>query len=316
MGQIKTPLGRIIWGHPMKHQFKTDDDNNQVLKDGQPVKVWSFGLAIPKDQFAPVWADMAATAQAMFGQGIPQNFAWKYKDGDTALDKNGQPLNRKEGYAGHYILTVSTEAFAPSCYKWDGSKWQQLTEEQIKTGDYCAVGLNIVAHQGQGKKKPGLYLNPTAIELVYYGQAIFNGPDPVTSLGAAPTQYAMPAGASATPMSGAPANAPAMPQPGMPMGGAPAMPGQMPAGAPMQQPQYAPPPVQQPQYAPPPMQPAQPAYDYVQNVTGQPYPQQPVQMPAPGGMPQMPGAPAPQYAPQPAMPGQMPAMPGMMPQGR
>lgn len=302
MGSIKTPLGRILWGHPMKSQPMRDDNNQVVMKDGQPVLVWSFGLAIPKNDFGPVWADMSAEAGKLYnGQQVPQNFAWKFKDGDTAVDRNNKPLREKEGYAGCYILTISTQARATECYKWDASqnRWQPLTEEQIKTGDYCAVGLNIVPHLGEGRKKPGLYLNPTAVELVYYGNAIFNGPDPLTALGAGPQQYAMPAGASATPMSGAPAN----------MG----MPGQMPmpGGMPQQQ-QPAP----MPGYGAPgggmPMQqqqPVQPAYDYVQQTTGQPYPQQ--QQPvygAPGGMPQQ-MQPAPMQQP---MPGQMP-MPGGMP---
>jgi len=316
MGSIKTPLGRIIWGHPMKAQAKRDDNNQVVMKDGQPVMVWSFGLAIPKQDFGPVWQDMSAEAGKLYnGQQPPQNFAWKFKDGDTALDKNNKPLRDKEGYAGCYVITISTEARATECYKWDAqqARWQQLTEDQIKTGDFVAVGLNIVPHPGEGRKKPGLYLNPTAVELVYYGNAIFNGPDPLTALGTGPQQYAMPAGASMTPTSGAPAG---VGMPGQMMPQAQPMPGAMPGGGapmPMQQPQQMQP-APMPGYgasAPAPMQqPVQPAYDYVQQTTGQPYPQQQPTM-IPGSIPgQL--QPAPMPVQQQPMPGGMP-MPGQMP---
>jgi len=38
--------GRIVWGNPSKAQLKKSQETKQViLKDGQPVQQWAFGVA-------------------------------------------------------------------------------------------------------------------------------------------------------------------------------------------------------------------------------------------------------------------------------
>jgi len=237
MGQVKTGVGRIIWGHPSRGQQRKDDNDQVVMKDGQPVIQWVFGVAFPKAEFqAMVWPEMHGEAVKLYpGGNFPQDFAWKYKDGDTALDKNGKPLREKEGYAGCYVWTISTEAFAPPVFKWDGRQYVQLDEKGIKTGDYVLIALNIVGHGANGKKKAGLYMNPLAIEHVGYGAEIFNGPDAMQLFGG--QQYQLPQGASATPV--APTTGAGMPGTGTAPGmmQQPMQPGGMMQPAPMQQPQ-------------------------------------------------------------------------------
>jgi hypothetical protein len=291
--------GRIVWGHPCKSKNKTrrnpvTNAEEVVLgKDGTPAQQWAFGVAFPKDHFQqhiyPALAQEAATA---FPNGVPPRFAWKFKDGD-GVDSNGQPFNLREGHAGHYILTVSTEAFAPPVYKLVNGVYQQLQPDQIKCGDYVALGLVIKYNGATGTNTPGLYINPQAIELVGYGTEIVSAGsvDPNALFGG--KQYQLPPGASQQPMV-APGGAamPGMTQTaGMPGQVQPqAMPG-MPAGQPMMQP------MAQPQAMPGQMPP--PAHDFVQNAMGQ----QPMMQPQ--GMPGMPAG-----QPQ-GMPGQMPmGMPG------
>jgi len=327
--EVKTPVGRIVWGNPGKATIKKDQKGQPVLKDGKPVEQWAFGLAIPKAEFqAMVWPAMSQEAASGYPQGVPPQFSWKYKDGDTGIDRSGKPYNQREGYPGCYVLTITTESFAPPIFKLNGNAYVQLTGDQIKTGDFVACALSFKVNVPTDRTHtPGLYVNPVAIDHVGYGQPIFNGPDAQTLFGG--TQYQLPPGASAAPI--AAAGAPGMPgtmQPAPQPGGMPAM---MP-GAPMQpqQPQYQPQPGQmQPQQ---PMQPAPQPYQpqpggYPQPAM-QPAPQQPMQpqyQPQPGGMP----APAhdftqnagmqpyqPQYAPQPGgmpSPGAMQPQPGGMP---
>lgn len=318
--EVKTPVGRIVWGNPGKATIKKDQKGQPVLKDGKPVEQWAFGLAIPKAEFQQVvWPAMAQEAATGYPQGAPQAFSWKYKDGDNDRDRNGVPYNQREGYAGCYVLTITTESFAPPIFKLNPQKgaYDQLTGDQIKTGDFVACALSFKVNVPTDRTHtPGLYVNPVAIDHVGYGQPIFNGPDAQQLFGG--TQYQLPPGASAAPVAAA---------------GAPGMPGTMqpapqPGGMPMQpqQPQYQPQPGQmQPQ------QPYQPQPGGMPGQTMQPAPQQPMQpapqyqQPQPGQLPPpahdftQPGGTMPyqpQYQPQPGMmpaPGAMQPQPGGMP---
>ncbi len=340
--EIKTQVGRIVWGNPAKAQIKKYQEGPQkgqpVLKDGVPVNQWAFGVAFPKAEFQrDIWPAMAQEAANGYPNGTPQKFAWKYQDGD-GIDSNGQPFNKREGYAGCYVLTVSTEAFAPPIYKWAGSSYVQLQPNEIKTGDFVALALTVKLNIPTDRTRtPSLYINPLGIEFVAYGQEIQNGPDPMALFGG--QQRQLPPGASATPIApnnniGMPGtNNPASMQPqpsGMPGQMPMQQPGMMPNGPQMQpgapqpgyqqpQPGYTPPhdprftggpqpgqmPMQQPGMMQPQQQyqqPVQPAHDFVHNAGHQ---QPGMMQPAPGGYQQ----PQQQYQ----QPGQMP---GMMPPNR
>lgn len=330
--QFNSSVGRIVWGHPMKLVPRTDIQNKPIMKDdGTPAMCVNFGLAIPKAQFlANEWPQMAAEAAKGYPNGVPSNFSWKMKDADTEKDSNGNPLSAKEGYAGCYILTVtSNTGFPPAVYKFNGSTYDQMTADQIKCGDWISVALHVQLNiPAQRTHTPSLYINPQAIEFVAYDKEIISaGISPMQAFGG--RQHQLPPGASLTPVGGAGGGV-QMPGVGGGMPGAPAgMPGQPPMGAPggyqqppmqpqqMQQPvqQYQQPPMQ-PQYAP--QQPGQlppPAPDFVQQAGmqpgGYPQPQQPQQMPGNGMPPQYaaPGTPpAPMQAPGYPVPGQaMPA---------
>ena len=291
--KLNTPVGRIVWGHPMKSSVKKDLNTNQpVIRDGKQVEQWAFGVAIPKDQFQALYGQMYQEALTAFPNGVPGNFSWKFKDGD-GTDRQGQPYSIREGYAGHYVLTISTEAFMPPCYKYENGTYRQIAENEIKTGDYVVVNLDIKANVPTNRTHtPGLYVNPNMIELVGYGTEIKGTVDPNAVFGG--QRHQLPPGASATPISSAPAGvAPPM------MGNAPA-PASMPQ-QPMDAPQMPPVSGASPSSMPP------PAHDFVQGAMGNP-PTAPS-----AGTPQH--APTPQVAPtaQPATSYPTNGMPGMPP---
>ena len=283
-------LGRVVWGHPLKGTQKKNMDTGQIiLKDGQPVIQHVFGLAVPKADFlATVWPAMQAEAAKGFPSGVPQNFAWKIDDGDDATPRQGgKAFAEREGYPGHYVITIaSNTGFPPALYRFNGTNYDQLNEDDLKTGDWVNAALNLVVNvPTQRTHTPSLYVNPQALEFVGYGTAIVSaGVNPMAAFGG--QQRALPPGASATPVSGAPGAGVQMPgtMPQQPYGAPPAQPGypaapQQPYGAPAQPaPGQMPPPYQQF------VQPGAPA------APGYPAPQQPG-YPAPGGMP--PGMPGP-----------------------
>ena len=256
------PIGRIVSGHPSKPEFKENFQTKQpVLKNGVKVEEWRCKLAIPKDVFnTQVWPQLHAEAATLYPSGVGRDFSWKFVDGDSPECPKGSkiPYNVREGYPGHYVLTISTEAFAPPIFKFENGAYRQITADEIKCGDYVKLNVNIKAHNNNDG---GLYLNPNGFELVAYGKEIvFASADPTSLFGVGGQQYQLPAGASLTPVSSAPAGA-AMPLPQQPQQYAP-------APAPVA---YAP---QPQQYAPPvaysnaPL-PA-PAHDFVQAAVGQP----------------------------------------------
>lgn len=255
--KMLSPVGRIVQGNPLfKSAVMEDDGKTQKTgKDGQPSFNYWFNVAFDKRDPA-VWPmicaikqDAAAAFPQLFPQGwnpnaanegcVRPDFAFKIKDGD-GTDLNGKPHSAKEGWGGCYILQISTYAAQPRCY--DGlANNAPITElEQIHTGKFVRVSLDIKGNgwTGQGNSKPGIFVNPDGVQLVGHGAKISSGPDAETMF-AAPVAGYIPPGMSTT----APVAAIAMPGQPTPQQ-APAI--QMPTPTPQQ-----PPVVATPQMTPP-----------------------------------------------------------------
>lgn len=253
-------VGRIVWGHPMKAQDKKSQETatkgQPILKNGQPVKQWAFGLAIERAVFErDIWPAMYAEALTGYPAGVPGRFSYKFKDGDKDVDSAGKPYRDREGYPGHIVLTISTEAFQPQCVKLENGAYRQLVDAEIKTGDFAAAKLSFKVNVATGQNTPSLYVNPIIIEWIGYGTEIQSSGtvDAMAALGG--VARALPPGASATPLA-------PVAGVGYPTGGTPApggMPGAMP-GAPMMAPPAPPPaPIAAPAPPPPPPPPPAPA---------------------------------------------------------
>lgn len=271
--------GRIVWGSVKQRTKNVFGTNTPAIdpKTGKEIIEWVFGLAIPKasPQSAPhelknvqdFWNAAQTEAAKVFPNGIPNTFKWKFVDGDgLKADGTKYPDHSK----GCLVISCSTR-IPLKLFAWEGNNIVQITDDQIKCGDYVQVQLNV---NGHGGTNAGLYVNPSYVARVAHGQEIVNTPDPVTVFG---TQApAIPAGGSITPQApqGAPMSGQVM-QPqqqqqmqGMPMGGY-----QQPTG---------------PQIAP--QQPAQPNWNVLPPQMQPQQQQQSGTLPS-NGMPQMPGFP-------------------------
>lgn len=320
---LQTPVGRLVWGNPAKSKPKTDQRTKQpVIKDGKQVEQWAFGVAFAKHDFdqhiRPLLEQEARTA---YPHGVPPAFSWKYKDGDS-IDRSGKPYSLREGYAGHYVVNISTEAFSPPIYKNEGGKYRQVAPEEIKTGYYVALNLNAKVNvPTDPSHTPGLYINPNALELVAYGPEIHNTANPDELFGG--RQYQLPPGASMTPVASTGNVGMPIPQQQPPV----QTPQQQqyvqptPQGYPQQQPPVQTPIVQQPGYpqqyqqqtyqAPVSMPPSAP--DFIQNA-GNGHPGYAPAAPAGTAMPQVMTAPV-DYGVGAATTSHFNGMPGV-PQGR
>jgi len=222
MAEITSGVGRIVWGHPLKGRGKTNQQKQPVMKDGKQVIQWAFGVAFPKNEFGGVWQIMQQQAMTLFPSGqFPPGFAWKYDDGD-GIDSKGQSFANREGYKGCIVLAISTEAFAPRVVRLVNGAYVQVAENEIKTGDFVRVGLDIKPH-GPNPQAPGsqagLYVNPTLVEFVGQGDEIVSGADPTSVFGG--QNVALPPGArpigSMPPASAAPLPIPSAAPAPMPM---------------------------------------------------------------------------------------------------
>ena len=255
MTDIVTPVGRIVWGNPLIAKQRRDDNNKpKIREDGTPDMVYSFGLAIDKQQFGAVYQVMQQEAMAVFPNGqFPADFAWKFVDG-YGVDRRGQPYNQRPGYAGCYVMAVESN-FPIRVVQLVAGSYQDMTTG-VKTGDYVMVGLGIVGHgtkPGVRMSKPGLYINPKMVRFVGYGEEIVVGPNAEGMFGTA--DVALPPGASTAPVAS-----------GMP--GMPGMPQDMPQGMPQGSPTL--PGIASPGMVPGAMPGVQPAHDFVNNATGMP----------------------------------------------
>ena len=219
---LKLPAGRIVGGNPTAFEQAMDFYTKQPKLDrnGQPLKEHRIDLAIKKADFMQyVWPYVLQEVAKIYPQYANANpeqldmtrFAWKIINGDSPACPQGStvPYNVRDGYAGCYVIKIRTNAFCPSTFKFENGAYRKVEEVEIKTGDYVVASVNLTVHK---EKDGGIYWNPNAYELVGYGQAIkgSGGPDPMKLFGG--HQTALPAGASATPISNAPAGA-QMPMP-------------------------------------------------------------------------------------------------------
>jgi len=210
IGKVVLAQGRIVWvaGDLFQGKIKTVF-NTQIPKispkTGEQMKEYGFGLAVPKSalqQTAPgqpghIWAAMYEEAWTLYpSRQLPPAFAMKFKDGDTDIDDKGVPYSQREGYAGHMVFAC-TNSIPIKYFKYENTQ-NILINQGIKCGDYVNVQITVKAHGPIGTGKPGLYLNPNAVQFLGFGAEIVNMPsgDQLFGTQAPP----LPPGASAQPI--------------------------------------------------------------------------------------------------------------------
>ena len=205
------PPGRLVSGSVYEAQTK-DQDNKPIVyktgdKAGQPAKRWYFALAIPKTPGCQHWASEAwgapiwARGHADFPGGNAQlpSFAWKIEDGDSTVPNKKMKKNaERDGFPGNWIVRLQSMV-EPKTYTTmgqpAGNPARAIDATQIKTGYYVEVYVSIDGNDDAGRN-PGIYINPSMVNLIAFGAEIVGGPDVAQAgFGAA----AAPAGASLTP---------------------------------------------------------------------------------------------------------------------
>jgi len=262
--------GRIVWGglsmQPKKNFTTKQEEIN--LKTGQKIMQVAFGLAVPKpnpqstpaevENFNKVWVAIHTEAGKQGFQYPNPKFAFKFTDGDgTKDDGSAYPAHSH----GHIVLSISTQVPLTIFKRNPDGSFTQITDKDIKCGDYVRVNLSIKGHPAPNA---GLYLNPAGVAFLGYGDAIIATANPTALFGNGP--FAIPAGASLTPVGSGGMQMPTMQQPQVP---------QMPQQSYQQNPQT----YQQPMQMPHPMQPVMPNTGVLPPQMQPHVQQQPMQMP-------------------------------------
>ncbi len=286
---ILFPVGRLVYGDLYTPNTTDYQGNPLTVKTGanagQPTSRFEFGVAIPKGpeqhwNQTPWGQAMWNAAAAGFpnGESGRQDFSWKITDGDSQeLNRNNKRPCDKEGYPGHWVVGFST-ALALKLFT-DNGNTQLVNQGEIKPGYFVEVFGNVSPNGNS--QNPGLFVNPSLVNRVAFGEEIIGGPD-ATAVGFGQAGGALPAGASATPIGGnfAPGGQPMQQPAAQPMAQPQAQPMQQPA-QPMAQPQMQP-----QQQAQPMQQPAQPMAQPQMQPQQQAQPMQQPAQAAPGVQPQ------------------------------
>lgn len=248
---LNLPVGRFVSGS-ITEKRTTGHDGQPLPEDKQR---FEFGVAVRKDDpgLPAIFGAMQAEAMTQHG-GIPavQNFqldgySWKVNDGD----KPNRQGAVNENTTGCFVFYFSS-SYPPQTVNAQNT---MIDPTEIKRGYFVDVAFNV-KNNGKTGGQAGVYVNPTHVRLIAFGEEIRGGVDANTAFANTPAPTNLPPGASATPVASTPA-------PGTAGNAAPA-----PAASPAQ---AAPAPnsaTASPTNAAP-----QPAHDFVQNAT------------LPGGMP-------------------------------
>lgn len=225
---LLTPGGRLVMGS-LTNKNDKDYDGRPIPADDQR---YFYALAVPKNdpavqalvgqlyQLAVTDFGGAPVVMSQINQGLAaRDFSWKISDGDvpTVNRKTGQPNDIPDHIAGNYIFKFTSKFEIDAC----NAQGQQIGLGDIKVGDYCDILFNATTN-GQFNDKAGIYLNPTHIRLLGYGNAITQRVSAADAFSA--HKAVVPAGASSMPqatggMPGAVGNGAATVAQGMPQHG-------------------------------------------------------------------------------------------------
>lgn len=219
---FQPPVGRLVQGDLYKPQTKDQQGNPLVIKTGpnkgQATQKYFFALAVPKTPGAQHWSQEPwgdpiwryGHAAWPTGQATSPSFAWKIEDGDSVIpNKMGRKNCDREGFPGNWIINFSS-SFPSKVFTSTGDPI--VEPGAVKLGYYVVVAGSVDSNENP--TNPGIYMNHNMVGLAGYGAEIRQGPDPKAVFKGG---YALPPGASATPVGGAlPATPPAAPVPGAP----------------------------------------------------------------------------------------------------
>lgn len=217
---LQLPGGRLVMGSLTEKGTK-DQKGLPIPPEKQR---YFFGIAVPKtapgvnDLINQLWT-LAATdygnvplVMVQINQGLAApSFSWKIADGDVqTYDDKGQLRALLDHQKGCFVFKFGTNYPVSAC----DENGIDIGLDKIKVGDYVDLLFNSQINNNMDGTA-GIYLNPTHIRRLGFGDAIASGMS--ASKAFAGRAATVPVGATQMPV-------------GMPMGNATGVPVQMPMG--------------------------------------------------------------------------------------
>lgn len=167
---IRTGTVRLSYPNLFSMVDKTDDNGNVT---GQH---YTVALIIPKaekDTVDALKAAMVAAAKAKWGDKIPAGAYKTLRDGDT--DPNGAQAGKEELKGCYWINCTSNRKVAVIGRTKDEftGQFSQLTQDQIKAGDWVRAQVNCYAFEKKVNK--GVAFGFAGIQFWEEGEALASG---------------------------------------------------------------------------------------------------------------------------------------------
>lgn len=148
--------------------------------DGDSDKKFSTAVLIKKDdkftldKIKAAIEHLKGEAKKKFGGKLPKNFKLPLRDGDEEKPDD-------ENYAGHYFLNASSKR-KPGIVKRVGEKLEDIdNEEEVYSGCYCRLGLNLYVFDVSGNK--GIAVGLNNILKIKDGEPLAGGSKPEDDFG-------------------------------------------------------------------------------------------------------------------------------------
>lgn len=176
LGSVALPV-RFSYLHAHTPKKKKDDNGSvQINEDtGKPVMVYSVQIRVPKaDTAGKAAADkaIAAAGADFFGDKYaalaktPQ-FKTPFRDGDVEADAKEDPTLK-----GHWFFNASSinkPGVVGPRRNPDTGKFDQLGEDEIKSGDYGKVSIGFFGFKG---KASGVAAGLNNLQLLKIGESL------------------------------------------------------------------------------------------------------------------------------------------------
>lgn len=199
---LVTPVARLVSGS-LSDRNKTDWQNQPIPEDKQR---FEFGIAIRKDDpkvndmlqavMQKALAEYGSSPQIQtviqqFSLASNSGFSWKMKDGDAPNREGKTNANT----VGHWVLYFSSSYLV----KTHDATNKELDISNFERGCFVQVAFNVSGNN-LTTNLAGIYLNPTNVKFIAYGEPIKGGMDGETAFGGVEVPQQLPAGASLTPV--------------------------------------------------------------------------------------------------------------------
>lgn len=181
---MRTGLVRLTFAKLFTPVQKTNDDKTPMVDaEGKPVMQWQTGLIIPKHETETLRIlreIMTEAARGKWGDKVPAGCMKGLRDGNSDEAALLDPLDPSKGVKEELkdcFWINANSSIRPKVFNNEKDEFtnafKELTQDEIKSGDWVRVQLNVFAYDTPKKKGIGFGFN--GVQLIKVGEALATG---------------------------------------------------------------------------------------------------------------------------------------------